>query len=517
MKSNPLVRAVSILLLVSILVITSNVGPILADSDVIRVPEHYSTIQEAVDAANQGDTIIVSEGTYVEGQIEVYKPLTLMAEGTVVVDGLGEGHVISVTANNITITGFTVKNSKSGWGYGGISLRNVRNCTLSGNKAVNNTNGISVLGGPGNNVVKENVASSNLLGIGLYGARNNVVKGNTLKKNHHHGIRLYYSSENIIQANTVTENGVLPGELGVGIYLHGASWNVVKENMLTGNLWTGIMVWIDSDENVIEKNIISKSFNGIYLAASKNNTIHRNAINSSSWAGIKVRGECPYNKIVGNSITYTKGSPGAGIFLDRAKNNTISINLVSTNRWGIFLETSNTSGNMIYHNSFVNNTWFPGQLPFGGNVYNFDEHTSINIWDNGYPSGGNYWSDYVGVDLYSGPYQNKKGSDGIGDAPYEIDVNNQDNYPFVSSWVPMIQDLIEKMKSWNLHKGTQRSLIQKLEDSKHLLNQGNENGAAHKLMDFVNQVEASRESTLTNEQADYLISEAQRIIDLIKE
>jgi hypothetical protein len=58
------------------------------------------------------------------------------------------------------------------------------------------------------------------------------------------------------------------------------------------------------------------------------------------------------------------------------------------------------------------------------------------MWDDGYPSGGNYWSDYRGVDLYSGPYQNETGSDGIGDTPYVIDENNVDHYPLMNPWTP---------------------------------------------------------------------------------
>ena len=50
---------------------------------------------------------------------------------------------------------------------------------------------------------------------------------------------------------------------------------------------------------------------------------------------------------------------------------------------------------------------------------------SINVWDYGYPSGGNYWSDYVGVDAKSGPHQDLLGSDGVGDTLYVIDVNNR--------------------------------------------------------------------------------------------
>lgn len=60
-------------------------------------------------------------------------------------------------------------------------------------------------------------------------------------------------------------------------------------------------------------------------------------------------------------------------------------------------------------------------------------------WDNGYPSGGNYWSDYKGVDLYSGPYQNITGCDGIGDTPYIIDEYNVDRYPLMNPWTPTPQ------------------------------------------------------------------------------
>ncbi|MCJ7423045.1 hypothetical protein MUP01_02090, partial [Candidatus Bathyarchaeota archaeon] len=57
-----------------------------------------------------------------------------------------------------------------------------------------------------------------------------------------------------------------------------------------------------------------------------------------------------------------------------------------------------------------------------------------NVWDDGYPSGGNYWSDYAGLDLYRGAYQNESGSDGIGDVPYNIDASNNDHYPLMTPW-----------------------------------------------------------------------------------
>jgi len=62
-----------------------------------------------------------------------------------------------------------------------------------------------------------------------------------------------------------------------------------------------------------------------------------------------------------------------------------------------------------------------------------------NTWDDGYPSGGNYWSDYNGTDYYRGPHQNETGSDGIGDTPYifintainRANDDNVDRYPLM--------------------------------------------------------------------------------------
>jgi hypothetical protein len=57
---------------------------------------------------------------------------------------------------------------------------------------------------------------------------------------------------------------------------------------------------------------------------------------------------------------------------------------------------------------------------------------SKDFWDAGYPSGGNFWSDYNGTDSQNGSYQNQTGSDGIGDTPYVIDANNTDRYPLMA-------------------------------------------------------------------------------------
>jgi parallel beta-helix repeat protein len=99
--------------------------------------------------------------------------------------------------------------------------------------------------------------------------------------------------------------------------------------------------------------------------------------------------------------------------------NTICENMITENQLGINIVNSNN--NAIYHNNFIDNTI----------AFQLSSSTSPgNTWDNGYPSGGNYWSTWTGPDENSGPDQNVLGvSDGIVDTQYTVAVNNKDNYP----------------------------------------------------------------------------------------
>ena len=107
-----------------------------------------------------------------------------------------------------------------------------------------------------------------------------------------------------------------------------------------------------------------------------------------------------------------------GIYLEDSSNNSISGNKITNRDNGIYL--SNSSNNKFCHNNFANPTQVVSTIPY-----------LVNVWDNGYPSGGNYWSDYVDKDEFSGPNQDQLGSDGIGDKSYVIDANNTDSFPLV--------------------------------------------------------------------------------------
>jgi parallel beta-helix repeat protein len=147
------------------------------------------------------------------------------------------------------------------------------------------------------------------------------------------------------------------------------------------------------------------------------NLISGNTISANNEDGITLVADDCYNTISNNAVHDNM----IGIELWNNYDNTVSGNNVSNNHYGI--ETAfYAHDNKIYHNNFVGNdiNWYSRQ------------DSRQNIWDNGYPSGGNYWSDYSGVDQKSGSGQNVTSSDGIGDTPYPIDSNNTDRYPLVA-------------------------------------------------------------------------------------
>jgi len=124
-------------------------------------------------------------------------------------------------------------------------------------------------------------------------------------------------------------------------------------------------------------------------------------IYGSNLAGI-VLANVTNGKIISNNIA----NNGVGIILGYSINSVIEYNNITGNIIGIYLLYSII--NVIAGNNFINNLW---------QVYS---NYSINIWDLGYPTGGNYWSDHNCIDQYSGPNQDQPGSDGICDAPYQI-------------------------------------------------------------------------------------------------
>jgi parallel beta-helix repeat protein len=213
-------------------------------------------------------------------------------------------------------------------------------------------------------------------------------------------------------------------------------------------------VYLSGIDSVTIRDVKVKAFDyGIYLYNSPNNNISDNEITDNEYGiyidtysnDIKISGNKIVNNnygiscvlysddnlILGNNITQNSL---VGVWIVGCSSNNISENrIVANEQYGIRLETSSNSS--IYHNDLMNNA---------NQVYTYD---STSVWDNGYPSGGNYWSDYAGSDNYSGPYQNQPGKDGIGDTPYNCSGNDQDRYPLMNAWTNIAVQSVSPSKT----------------------------------------------------------------------
>lgn len=344
------------------LILVFNVQPVKAEPATIIVPDDYLTIQEAINHANEGDTIFVKSGTYYQ-HVVVNKSLSLIGADkfNTIIDGGVETFYPLLKSYSISISGFTVQN-------GGI---------LTG-ESVFYSSYVTI--------------SSNIIdGVVLSGdatVTDNDING---------GILMRFHGGNTISRNDIRGGGGIRQEYGEG------GWNTIVGNNVT-----------DSDGD------------GIFLAENSFDIIQGNNITNSEWNGISVISafECT---IIGNLI---EENSECGISLSKISNCSIVDNNIARNGLGISLSAYD-SRNKVYHNNFLDNT---EQATCGGGDFPTN-------WDNDYPSGGNYWSDYIGDDIKRGQYQDEPGSDGIGDVPYVINADNQDNYPLMQQFTSRPWDI----------------------------------------------------------------------------
>ncbi len=227
-----------------------------------------------------------------------------------------------------------------------------------------------------------------------------------------YGVYLYSSSNNTVSGNNVTANN------SYGVWLtYASNYNILIGNRITNSAY-GVRIDDSSSYNDMTRNSITDNIDGIGIYFASRNNISGNDISANSNIGITID-QTTNNTLTGNNIT---SNTYHGVWLHFASFNTIGRNNIANNGDGVGLFSA--SDNNFYHNNFTDN---------GEQVYSYD---SANTWDNDYPSGGNYWSDYIGEDLRMDPNQSQPNPDGIGDTPYVIDENNVDRYPLMRPWTP---------------------------------------------------------------------------------
>ena len=290
--------------------------------------------------------------------------------------------------------------------------------------------------------------SNNFAGIYVSSSSNVTISDNTSDGAPNKTIGVSYSSNITISGNSY-DCDCLP------VSVQNSNHVIVIGNSLNGNEWIAIVSIVNSDFIDVSDNTVSgDSYGGIVLSTCHDVSIKNNHVSTYGNNLVPLPGGevgisgCKIVNISNNTlaptyyrypytppllkVSFSSDLTVSGNNLSNAitavsilnsSNATITGNTLQSNAQGLIL--NNTANIQVFHNNFLNNA-----------LQAQDTNSTQNIWDNGYPSGGNVWSDYTGVDNCSGPQQNICPSpDGIGDTPYTFN-NNQDNYPLMQPFVP---------------------------------------------------------------------------------
>ena len=299
-------------------------------------PGNYSTIQSAIDDANNGDTVFVynDSSPYYENVI-IDKPISLVGEekNTTIIDGNGVENAVFITDNNISVSKFTIRNSNDSCQYAGIRVTHKEH-------------------GGNENTIMNNILVGNGNGIYITGQRNTVY-------------------HNIVTSNKVE-----------GIFIRGGDGNAVFGNHVTNNGNRGVVIAAGASDNNITGNTIINNLNGIRIENSENTTVNLNKIFDNKHHGIDQTLSCNStfcenyifdnkegynfwlhhscnNKILRNYIAQTNFSIEERVLLIsvlicyNSDNNTISWNTVSNDYFGICIGIESYN-NTCYMNNITN-------------------------------------------------------------------------------------------------------------------------------------------------------------------
>ncbi|MDH3974677.1 MAG: nitrous oxide reductase family maturation protein NosD [Deltaproteobacteria bacterium] len=328
----------------------------------------YETIQEAIEAASDSDSIEVSAGTYPENLI-INKQVTLRGIDMPVIDGGGRGHTIIIQSPHVILDSFRVIRS-------GGDLAEDDSCIFIEGKAEKSE-------------IRNNLVEDCAFGIWANGAKsvkiiNNHVKGRSglISQKRGNGIHLWNVKHGVVEANHV--EGARDGIL-VSI----TRKTLIKNNKIH-DLRYGIH-YMYADFNRVEGNVTYNNKAGLAIMFSKGLEIESNYSYDNTEFGLLFR-DIFKTKVHKNVLANNE----KGLFIYNSLFNEIWENIVVGNDIGSHV-WAGSEDNKVYDNSFIRNKT---QVKYVGMK---DEK-----WT--YEGKGNYWSDYMGWDI---------DGNGKGDKPYE--------------------------------------------------------------------------------------------------
>ncbi len=380
-------------------------GPITVDDD---GGKDYTTIQQAIDNASDGNIIQVYPGTYTEN-VNVTKQLTLTsvngASVTYIVAASKTDHAVNIFHDNVTINGFNISGATD-WTFG-IRVDSMNN-TITNNNLSRNYVGIYVLKDQNNNTLINNVISdSSYSGLTLNRNGGHTLTNNTYLNNNAFGIYIKYSWDNIFRNNSIINNrnsivlGEYSNDIDTSNTINGKPIYYLKNesDISIGASADPGMVYCLNCINITVKDLnLTENSDAIYFSNTTYSTIENNTLSSNN-DDIKLE-DSNHNRIINNSML----SNYCGIYFDNSRENT------------------------IYNNNFSNrnyNVKFVGICT--GNIWNTTKTAGQNIAGGPF-LGGNYWlkSDGTGFSQINNTDLNL---DGICDETYTIESGKVDYLP----------------------------------------------------------------------------------------
>lgn len=335
-------------------------------AETIIVPDNYSSIQEAVNHAKEGQEIFVRSGVYKE-YIVINKTLSICGENreTTIIEGNGSHVLITLYHDHVNISSLWLRNAETA-----IYLKRTKNCRIVQNKITD---------------IKMNAYAGTSSGTAIY---------------------LYKSNNTIIEENSITS------VYYTHLFLEGANHNQIRDNLFISNTrWGQALLLRKSHNNLIEWNKVygTSEINegGIGAIHSTKNVIQFNDIKQNDWCGISLYGSNG-TVIRGNNITDHRIL--FGIYLERSENSTIYCNNFVNNVKDVeAYKAKNTTwsfeglgnywdkyrgvdknhdgiGDAVYGFQGQNDThplmgkYFPFQLHFNNKVVNLEVISNSTIW-----------------------------------------------------------------------------------------------------------------------------------------
>ncbi len=248
---------------------------------------NFTNIQAAINSSLEGDIIYVYNGTYNEDLL-INKSIDLMGEdrNNTFFNATGKNCCIFIDCRNISISGFTIKNSSIGvYVYSSKYNKNISICNMT---FYNNTNGILLDSSSSNMYIFSNIFKNNSECLRLYNSSNNLIISNYFQENE--DCILFYDTSN---KNLIKNNKFLFFSSGINLIRWSNNNTILSNNISNGD--DGISLNLCNNIKIEDNVIFNNSDKGIFIKDSKNIEIINNSIVKNGYRGLYIDNVEDYN------------------------------------------------------------------------------------------------------------------------------------------------------------------------------------------------------------------------------